>query len=178
MSDFKHKIDFGSARFLRLPLVIKKNFLKLENFRKETNMPAINHPDNRSTIALLIINNREFWGANKATAGITDKMKDDLKALLKDENSRSAHSVVLTHAEVDAIVAAHYKNMNADSAEMYVDRKLCGFCAGKDFNAGSLRRLLPLLSLQILKVYTPDENGNITEVTLKTDRTFVSHIFL
>jgi hypothetical protein len=141
-------------------------------------MHSINHPDNRSTVALLIINNREFWGINKATAGISGQMKEDLKDVLKDEQGKSAHTAVLTHAEVDAMVDACQKNMNAYSAEMYVDRKLCSFCAGSDFNGGSLRRLLPLLSLKILKIYTPDESGNITEVTLSPKTTFVSHIFL
>jgi hypothetical protein len=58
---------------------------------------------------------------------------------------------------------------------MYVNRKLCGFCAGQYFNAGSLRRLLPLLGLNILKVYTPDGEGNIKEVTLKENFTVVSN---
>jgi hypothetical protein len=49
---------------------------------------------------------------------------------------------------------------------MFVDRRLCGFCGGVDFNGGSLRRLLPLLSLKTLNIYTLDDKAKIAKVIL------------
>jgi hypothetical protein len=107
------KINFDSPRFLKLPKEIKDNFKKLIKFREETNMPQINDPKNKSTVALLVINDKEFWGVNKATAGISTSLKQSVKEVLKDEFGKSAHSAVLTHAEVDAMIDACNKNMNA-----------------------------------------------------------------
>lgn len=161
----------------RLPKELQSQFKKLSEFRTSTNMRVINHPNNLSTVALLVINNREFWGINKSTAGVSSRLVEDLKTVLKDDNGVSAHRAVLSHAEADAIVDACNKHMNAQTAKMFVDRKLCGFCGGPNLNGGSLRRLLPLLNLQTLKVYCPDETGNIVEVTLQKSFTFKSNTY-
>jgi deoxycytidylate deaminase len=58
---------------------------------------------------------------------------NSVKEILKDDQGKSADPVVLTHAESDAIISACEKGLNSDTAKMFVDRKLCGFCGGKDF---------------------------------------------
>src|SRR4051812_561717 len=70
----KNIIDFESLSYLSLPPEIKNSFKKLIHIRKEVSLPSINEDDNHSTVALLSINNREFPGINKKTAGISSKM--------------------------------------------------------------------------------------------------------
>ncbi len=89
-----------------------------------------------------------------------------IRELLKDCYGTSAHLEVLKHAEADTLIQAFNKNIQAKSAVMFVDRKICGWCAGKSFSGGSIRRLFPLIGLQVLEIWTPDDNGLIGKLTI------------
>jgi hypothetical protein len=153
-----------------MPANIRQYFDKIEDFRKTTSLPPISNHDNHSTLALLVTDQHvEVWGINRKTAGIPVETMKAVKEVLRDSEGKSAHPVVLTHAESDALISACQKGINSTEARMFVDRKLCGFCGGKDFNGGSLRRLLALINCTRLTVYTPDGEGHYIEVVL-TDK--------
>jgi hypothetical protein len=140
---------------------VRNGFRRLAIFRRSAGMPVASLPGDNSTLALLQIGNQEIYGNNTKTAGIPMSIVTFIKELLKDVYTTSAHTEVLKHAEADALIQAFNTSVKATSATMYVDRKPCGFCSGKNFSGGSLKRLFPLVGLQNLTMWAPDESGKI-----------------
>ncbi len=136
-------------------------FRRLALFRRSVNMPIANQPGDGSTVALLKVNNQLIYGSNTGTSGLPMYTVNFVKQLLKDVYGNSSHMEVLKHAEADSLITAFDKGIKATFATMYVDRKPCGFCSGRNFNGGSLKRLFPLIGLQNLTMWAPDETGKI-----------------
>lgn len=140
---------------------VMDGFKRLALFRKSINMPTASQAGDKSTVALLKIGSQHVYGSNSSTTGLPMYTIRFVKELLSDVYGKSSHMEVLKHAEADALISAFDKGIKAYSATMYVDRKPCGFCSGRDFNGGSLKRLFPLLGLQTLTMWAPDETGKI-----------------
>jgi hypothetical protein len=159
-------IAYDSSYLLILPPGIRNKFVKLASESRGINAPLLNHAGNHSTLALLNINNVYFWGVNNAESALSARDSHDLRAILKDQNSISGHSPLLVHPEADAILKAFKQKMTADRATMFVYRKPCNICASREYNAMHLRRLLRILSVRELTVYTTNSMGRITKLVL------------
>jgi hypothetical protein len=126
----------------------------LEKFREEANLPPAGSANDKSTLALLCIGGMQIYGINRSTAGCSLFTINATKEYLRDGFGKSAFPVVLMHAEADTIIQAFNKNItNFYQAILYADRKTCGFCKS------SFRRMLPLVGLRILEVWSPNEQG-------------------
>lgn len=155
---------------------VRDGFRRLALFRRAINIPAAKMQGDNSTLALLKIGNQEIYGSNTKTAGLPMSTVHFIRELLKDMYTTSAHTEVLKHAEADVFIGAFNKSIKAQSATMYVDRKPCGFCSGRNFSGGSLKRLFPLIGLQNLTMWAPDERGKIARITFYASDTRVKNI--
>ena len=140
---------------------VLEGFRRLALFRRSVNLPIATQKGDNHTVALLKIAGQHIYGSNTSTGGLPMYTVRFVKELLKDSFGTAAHMEVLKHAEADALITAFDKNIKANSAVMYVDRKPCDFCGGKNFSGGSLKRLFPLVGLQELTMWAPDEHGKI-----------------
>jgi hypothetical protein len=61
---------------------------------------------------------------------------------------------------------AFKQRMTADRATIIIDRKQCNTCGRREFNETYLRRLLPVLRLKELSVYTTNSLGKVTKLVL------------
>ena len=163
-------IGYDSPYLLLLPPGIRSKFVKLASESREINAPLLNHAGNHSTLALLNINKVYFWGVNNLGSALALGDLHDLRAIFKGQNSPFP-----LHPEADAILKAFKQKMSADRATMFVYRKQCNICAGREFNAMHLRRLLPILSLKELTVYTTNSMGRITKLVLSPFSSNISH---
>jgi hypothetical protein len=164
--EVQNKIDGDSSYLLTMPPGIRDKALKIKSTRGNLNASLMDHAGNHSTIALLNINGMYFCGVNNVHPSLTPRDFNTLKILLKTEKSLSGYSPLLSHPEADAILKAFKQQMHADRATMFIERKQCSICARREFNDTDLRRLLPVLSLKELTVYTTNSMGQITRVVL------------
>jgi hypothetical protein len=168
-------VAYDSPYLLILPPGIRNKFVTLANESREVSTPLLNHAGNHSTAALLNINNVYFWGINNVALALTPQDLHDLKAIFKNENSLSTYAPFVVHPETDAILKAFKQKITADRATMFVYRKQCNICAGREFNSTHLRRLLPILSLKELTLYTTNSLGKFTKLVLSPFPSNVSH---
>jgi hypothetical protein len=165
-SEEPENISYDSPYMLILPPGIRNKFFRLAGARRETYPPILSHAGNHSTLALLNINNVYFWGSNNVEAALTTRDLNELRAILIYEKSLSPYSALLVTAEADAIMKAFKQRMTADCATMFIDRKQCNTCGRREFNETYLRRLLPVLRIKELTVYTTNSLGKITKLVL------------
>jgi hypothetical protein len=155
-----------SPYMLIMPPGIREKFFRLATAKRETSLPLLNHAGNHSTLALLNINNIYFWGSNNVESALIPRDLNDLKAILKYQKNLSTYSSFLSTPEANAIMKAFKQRMTADRASIFIDRKQCNACGRREFNDTNLRRLLPILRLRELTVFTTNSLGKITKVVL------------
>lgn len=146
---------------------IQDAFTDLKAFRKDSGAVPTSNDKGNPTFVRLDIDGETVYGSNTSAGGRPMEQVKMMKQLLKEVYGVAPHMEVMKHAEADALLDAYSKGLKGREAVLYVDKALCTWCGGKDGTGGSLKRLLPLLGIEKLTVWTMDETGQVRNFEIK-----------
>ncbi|MBY0230912.1 MAG: hypothetical protein K2W96_16625, partial [Gemmataceae bacterium] len=98
--------------------------------RVSLGLPVAGSATDTSTLVKLLIGGHTIWGINRTTGGRTQAQLQRYNEDARCCHSRGtgATSATLDHAEADSIFQAYDRHITANTAIMYCDRPLCGYC--------------------------------------------------